>query len=157
MPWLDPALRIALDLMLVAVLSLIAYRDAKTSEIPDALNLALLVLGAVALIIVPEIGFHDRLIGLVAVSGPMLLMSIMRRGSLGGGDIKLMGAAGFLLGWQSIVLAAALGILIAGVYAIYLVFVKKAKLDDKFPFGPMLCIGIALAYFFGSYIIVWLF
>jgi len=157
MPWLDTVLRLALGLMVLVILAVISYRDAKTSEIPDALNLALLVLGVVALILVPEVGLRSRLIGLVAVSAPLLLLALAKPDSLGGGDVKLMAAAGFLLGWQHVLLAAALGILFAGIYALGLIALKKASLKEKFPFGPMLCTGIAITYFFGSTILTWLF
>ncbi|MCL1879138.1 MAG: A24 family peptidase [Actinomycetia bacterium] len=150
-------LRIALALLVLLVLAIVSYKDAKTSEIPDALSLALLVLGVVALIVVPEISLRDRMVGLVAVACPLLLVSLIRKGSIGGGDIKLMAAAGFLLGWQSVLLAAAVGILGAAAYAIALIVRKQAKGDHKFPFGPFLCVGIAVAYFFGGNLIAMLF
>ena len=156
-PGLETILRISLAVMVLAVLGLISYRDAKTSEIPDALNLSLLVLGLVAMVVQAEPGWLSRLIGSVAVSGPLLLLVMARPGSLGGGDVKLMAAAGLLLGWQNVLLAASIGILLAGAYALWLMTAKQASPKDRFPFGPALCAGIAVAFLFGPAIISWLF
>jgi leader peptidase (prepilin peptidase)/N-methyltransferase len=87
----------------------------------------------------------------------LLLLALLRPDSMGGGDVKLMAAAGLLLGWQGALLAAAIGILLAGGYALWLVVAKKVGLRQKFPFGPALCIGIAVAYFYGGTIIFYLF
>jgi len=150
---MDLLLRVLLAAVVLFILGVIAWRDYKTEKIPDTLNLALLVCGAVAIIVNPETSLEERLIGFVAVSAPLLLVGLARRGSLGGGDIKLMAAAGFLLGWKAVIVAAGIGFLLAAVYAIYLMLVKKEKRSKHFPFGPALCIGIAIAYFFSPYII----
>jgi leader peptidase (prepilin peptidase)/N-methyltransferase len=153
---LDAALDLALAVTVLALLGVIAYRDAKTSEIPDALNLALLALGVAAWVLTPEVGLAERACGLVAVSGPMLLLAMLRQGSLGGGDVKLMAAAGFLLGWQGVLLAACLGTLAGGAYAVWLMAARGARLADRFPFGPALAAGIATAYLIGPHIAAWL-
>ena len=150
-------LRLLLDLLVIAVLAIISYRDFKTNEIPDIFNLSLLVLGVAAALLNPMPSLINRLIGLVAVSLPLLAVSLLMKNAIGGGDIKLMAAAGFLLGWQSVLLAAAIGITLAGAYAIWLLATKKAGPKEVFAFGPALCLGIACSYFFANPILVWLF
>jgi Flp pilus assembly protein protease CpaA len=48
---INPMFSALLDTALLALLSVIAYRDAKTSEIPDRMNLALLVLAVLNMLL----------------------------------------------------------------------------------------------------------
>ena len=79
----------------------------------------------------------------------------MKRETLGGGDIKLMAAAGLFLGWQNTLLAMFFGIVFGGMYGIYLLAAKKAGKKDHFAFGPFLCAGIVIAMLFGGPVLEW--
>jgi leader peptidase (prepilin peptidase)/N-methyltransferase len=146
MPTAPPV--IALHLIALSILLAITIIDAKTMTIPDGLNLALLVCGIAAVFIVEGVSPADRFIGLLCVSAPLLLITILVPQSFGGGDVKLMAAAGFLLGWQLILLAACVGTCIGAIYGAYLLLSKKKTKSEHFAFGPALCAGIALAMFF---------
>ncbi|MCL2137719.1 MAG: A24 family peptidase, partial [Coriobacteriia bacterium] len=91
------------------------------------------------------------------VSGLMLLTEIIRPESIGGGDIKMMVAAGLLLGIQNVLIAALIGICSAGLYAAGLLIVKKASMGEKFAYGPFLCLGVWAAHLFGAEIVSFLF
>ena len=95
-----------------------------------------------------------RLLGLVIVSIPYLLLALLTQG-IGGGDVKLMAAAGLVLGAPNTVLAFVISTLIGGVYGIYVLISKKHGAKDPIPFGPFLCIGIFTAYLYGPAIINW--
>ena len=86
----------------------------------------------------------ERLIGALCVSVPMLGIAVLVPGSFGGGDVKLMCAAGLLLGWRRILWSSAVGILAAGVYALYLLIIKNTGRKAEFPLGPFLCFGMAV-------------
>jgi leader peptidase (prepilin peptidase)/N-methyltransferase len=139
---------IALTLLVLCILTAIAIIDAKTMTIPNALNLALLVCGILAIFIVSETTLLSRFIGALCISVPLLLITILVPDAFGGGDVKLMAAAGFLLGLQSILAAACIGIFIGGVYGIYLLASKRKTAKEHFAFGPALCVGIALVLLF---------
>jgi leader peptidase (prepilin peptidase)/N-methyltransferase len=66
-----------------------------------------------------------------------------------------MAAAGFLLGWQSTLVAIFIGILIGGAWGIYLMASGKKGAKGHFAFGPALCVGIATALFFGTPLVTW--
>ena len=95
------------------------------------------------------------LIGMVCISVPMLLLCLAIPGAFGGGDIKLMAAAGLFLGWQHTLLAMFFGILGGGFYGMYLLAARKADKKDHFAFGPFLCVGIVLALLFGDPVLAW--
>ena len=79
----------------------------------------------------------------------------LQYGAFGGGDIKLMAAAGLFLGWQNTLLAMFFGIVFGGIYGIYLLAAKKAGKKDHFAFGPFLCAGIVIAMLFGGPVLEW--
>ena len=142
-------------LAVMGILTAISLIDAETQIIPDRLNLALGLCAILMLLLVPEITPVQRLFGAVCISGPMLLLCLVIPGAFGGGDIKLMAAAGLLLGWQNTLVAAFLGVLGGGVYGAWLLAAKKAERKDHFAFGPFLCVGIGAAMLFGDAILHW--
>ena len=93
--------------------------------------------------------------GLLVLSPLLLLLCLAIDGAFGGGDIKLMAAAGLFLGWQNTLLAMFLGILGGGLYGIWLLAAKKADKKDHFAFGPFLCAGIVIAMLLGEPILQW--
>ena len=144
----------ALALAVCGILLSIALIDAETQTIPDRLNFALAVCGVAGTAPSPA-GWRGHIIGAVCVSVPMFLLCLAIDGAFGGGDIKLMAAAGLFLGWQNTLLAMFFGILGGGVYGMYLLAAKKADKKDHFAFGPFLCAGIVLAMLFGEPVLGW--
>lgn len=143
-----------LALAVCGVLLSVALIDAETQIIPDRLNAALAVLGVLSVLLSPA-GWLGHLIGALCISVPMFLLCLAIPGAFGGGDIKLMAAAGLFLGWQHTLLAMFLGILGGGGYGIWLLAAKKADKKDHFAFGPFLCVGIVVAMLFGEPILEW--
>ena len=141
-------------LALCGVLLSISLIDAETQTIPDRLNLAVGVLAVVHLLLRPA-GWGQSLIGAVCISVPMLILCLIIPGAFGGGDIKLMAAAGLYLGWPHTLLAAFFAILGGGGYGMYLLAARKADKKDHFAFGPFLCVGIVLALLFGDPVLAW--
>ena len=77
----------------------------------------------------------------------MIIYWITRGNGIGGGDIKLMAAAGLLLGWKEILLALVIGSVAGSV-----IHLKK---DRVLAFGPYLALGIFFAMLYGNAIITW--
>ena len=150
-----PVLSAVLYCLVFGILLAVSVIDTWTMEIPNCLIIALLICGIVAIFIIPNVSILSRIIGLVCVSVPLLVCTLVAPGSFGGGDIKLMAAAGFLLGWQNTLVAACIGILAGGVYGVLLMVFRKKGVKEHFPFGPALCAGIALALLFGTQINAW--
>lgn len=145
-----------LALAVCGILLSVALIDAETQTIPDRLNAALAVCGVLSVLLDPA-AWGAHLIGALCVSVPMLLLCLLIPGAFGGGDIKLMAAAGLFLGWQHTLLAMFFGILGGGFYGIYLLAAKKADKKDHFAFGPFLCAGIVIAMLAGQPILDWYF
>ena len=124
----------AIFFIFFAVLTVIAFVDMDTMEIPPVLNLIILVLGIISLIgsfvsdsgqMLFEITWQQRLIGFFSVSVFMLVVTLLVAGAFGGGDIKLMAAAGLLLGWRGTLIAFLIGLIVGAVIGIILMSRKK--------------------------------
>lgn len=123
----------------------IAYTDWKTKKIHDKSIAGLIVFGLGMLWLMPEISFWQRVSGFFSVSVLLLFISCIVPGSIGGGDIKLMAAGGFLLGISYIWTAFAIGILSAGGYVIWLLMMGRVSKKTEVALGPFLCTGIIYA------------
>ncbi len=141
--WLTVALYCGLWSMLM-VLSVIDWR---TFTIPNGINLAIFVLGLVRL--VTDLGSWPLyLIGGLSVSLVFLLLHVLTGGNgLGMGDVKLVGAAGLLIGWPKMLLAVLVGSLSG---AIIHSLRMRGGAGKKLAFGPYLAAGIWFAALVGE-------
>ena len=103
----------------------------------------------------PEHTLTDRLLGAIVISAPMLVLALLIDGAFGGGDIKLMAASGWLLGWRAMIPAIFLGLITGGCYCIWMLARKKMTRKDHFAFGPFLALGLGAAFFYGDEILRW--
>lgn len=141
--------------LLFAVLLPIALIDRETMLIPNGLVLWLILPAVACFFAFPEVGWLDRLIGFLAASLPLFLLSLLLPGSFGGGDVKLMAMAGLVLGWQNILLALFFGIVGCGLWTLGRLLLKKVEKGQQIPFGPWLCSGCMLAFVFGQPLLGW--
>ena len=140
-----------LTCLLASCLIVIAVVDWRTFEIPVGLNVFIGILGLVNLVIDYK-NWLLYLIGAVLVSGFLLILFVVSKGrAIGGGDIKLMAAAGLLLGWKNILVAFVIGCVLASV--IHIIRMKISKKDHMLAFGPYLSVGILISQVFGSELI----
>lgn len=101
---------------------------------------------------IPALPVTDHIIGAVSVSGFLLILFFATKGrGIGGGDIKLMAAAGLFLGWKNCILAFALGCILGSV--IHLIRMRVSKQDHVLAFGPYLAAGIFIASLWGDRIV----
>ena len=135
-----------------SIFLVISVIDWRTFEIPFSLNVAIGVL-AVIRIILDHKNLLDYLIGFCVISGFMLICLFIGRAikgidAFGGGDIKLMAAAGMMLGWKAIIIAFVMGCILGSV--IHLLRMKLTNEDHVLAMGPYLAAGILLAALWGD-------
>lgn len=136
--------------ILCSVLIVISFIDFDTKEIPNGSVLIILICGMINIWLDPGLTWINGLIGFFAASLPMFLIALISGGGMGGGDIKLMAAAGLFLGWSNILTAFFIACLVAGFTGLVLILTKKKGRKDKIPFGPFLAFGILLTMFYGN-------
>ncbi len=139
--------------LLISALIVLSVIDERTQEIPLGINVFIFCLG----VIMTVLHFDDWLnhvIGFFAVSVFIWIIIIVTRGrGMGGGDLKLMAAAGLLLGWKEIILAFALGCILGAIIHVLRMKIKDAQ--RVLAFGPYLALGILITVWFGEKMITW--
>lgn len=139
--------------LLFSALLVVFMIDLRYKIIPNGLVLFILVLGVMQTFLTGN--YLRHIIGFFIVSGILILLSLIVKNGMGMGDIKLMAAAGLLLGWDKILLALMIGAILGSVIGISLIALKIIKPKEAIPFGPFLATGIMTAMLFGEQIIHW--
>ena len=142
-----------LNCLATSALLALSIIDWRTYEIPPSFNIFIGILGIIRLILdLPH--WYNYVIGFVSVSGFLLLIFLVTKGrGIGFGDVKLMAAAGLLLGWKLIILSLGLGCVLGSIIHITLMYVKDK--DRVLAFGPYLSLGIFISMLYGEQIIEW--
>ncbi|MGN6681211.1 MAG: prepilin peptidase [Streptosporangiaceae bacterium] len=131
----------------------LAAIDIAVKRLPDPLTLPaypiLIALLAVAALVSGDIAALGRaLLGCLALSGCFLVLALVRPGQLGGGDIKLAGLTGLVLGWlgwPALVAGAALAFVLSAIVGLALLATRRVTLQSAMSFGPFLIGGAVLA------------
>lgn len=139
--------------LLVSALIVLSVIDFRTYEIPAGINLFIGCLGGIR-ILTDWQNWMDYAIGFCAVSGVLYVIYLVTKGAgIGGGDVKLMAAAGLLLGWKGILLAFVLGCLIGS--CVHLIRMWVCGAGHALAMGPYLAVGIMISVLYGQELIVW--
>lgn len=154
---------------------LIALIDLRLRIIPNELNIFLILL-ALPIIFFESIGFNalsnsyighyallfggrDTILfshGLGLICGFlffMILVAISRGKGMGGGDVKLAAALGFLFGWPDIAIIIPISFILGSLYALPLIISGLKGRKDLLPFGPFLVLASTTVFFFGYQIL----
>mgnify|MGYP002926482372 CR=1 FL=1 len=78
----------------------------------------------------------DHLISAAAGGILFLIIAILSRGALGGGDIKLIASLGLWLGTDALFAVSMIGIILGGLVALLLLLTGKKKRKSAFAYGP---------------------
>lgn len=139
--------------LLTSALLVISFIDERTLEIPPSLNIFIFVLG-VLMCILDRAHIWEHIIGLFAVGTALYLLYVLTGGSaIGGGDVKLMGAAGLVLGWKLIILAFFVGCIVGSVC--HVIRMRLSDAEHVLAMGPYLSVGIFICALWGNAMIAW--
>ncbi|MBO8157119.1 MAG: prepilin peptidase [Bacillaceae bacterium] len=142
-------------LTLISLFAIITVSDWKYMIIPDKVLLVFLLIFIVERTFAPLSPWYDSLIG--SASGFLLLwaIAIISRGGMGGGDIKLFGVIGYVVGLKGVLLSFFLSAFIGSIAGIAGIIVGKVNRQNPIPFGPFIAVGTLLAYFYGNQLLNW--
>lgn len=139
-------------ILLLGIVSAAGVVDFKKTIIPNFLILTGLGFRVVIYIIefflfketfVPQI--KSDLLGFAFGFGFLLIVSLISRGALGFGDVKLFGVIGLLSGAICTYYTLIFCLLVSAVVSIILLILKKKSRKDSIPFGPCIAIGYFIA------------
>jgi len=129
--------------------------DIRSKRVPN--KLVSVMTAAWILAIVPQLFFQTEkalaimfsgLIGFVMAGLLFLVVYLVSRKGLGGGDVKLMAVAGLYLGFNGVLPSMLYGSILASIFAVILILAKKIGRKDAIPLVPFLYIGMLLTMFF---------
>jgi leader peptidase (prepilin peptidase) / N-methyltransferase len=135
---------------LVSLFIIITVSDIKYMLIPDKILLFFAGIFLVERIFIPLSPWWDSILGAAIGFTLLLLISIISKGGMGGGDIKLYALLGFVLGTKLVLMSLFISTLLGaviGIIGIGLGFFERKK---PIPFGPFIAVGTLIAYFFGN-------
>jgi leader peptidase (prepilin peptidase) / N-methyltransferase len=78
----------------------------------------------------------------------LLLLAILSKGGIGGGDIKLMGVLGLVLGFQGAYLTLMIASVVGVLVAIVGLITKKYNRKTAIPFGPYIAVGALVTFYY---------
>jgi len=147
-------LRLLWTVLLITLSYIAMVFDINIKQIPNELILIMITIWLI--LIVPvliydmDFGINlltDSLLGLLIGGGIFMLVYIISRKGLGGGDVKFMAAAGLYLGFTGTIPAILYGTLLAAITGLVLLICKKIGRKDTIPLAPFLFVGILITVF----------
>lgn len=146
------------SMLAVPAFLLMGAEDWKTFRIRDQYSLFVAFLGMVHALWAGIWGGVGEIVpylaGAFLVSGPLYALFVVSEGrAIGGGDVKMTAAAGFLLGWQKMLLGFSVACILGSV--IHGIRMKWTGCGKRLAFGPYLAAGIIFAMTMGNRVINW--
>lgn len=142
-----------LTCLLASALVVLSVIDFQTYEIPLGINIFILVLGALT-VFTDSSDWSSHVIGFFAISIVLELIQWISKGrAIGGGDVKLMAAAGLFLGWKLIILAFFIACIAGAV--IHVIRMKVSNVGKVLAMGPYLSLGILISALWGNQVWNW--
>lgn len=141
--------------ILCSILIVVGIIDYYHQIIPDTINIFGFVCGLMFHVInfSSLLNFLQYLLGFLVGGGFLLLIAVVTKGAMGGGDIKLMAMLGFWLGWKLTLLNLFLSFILGGFISIILIFLKFKDIKDMIPFGPFIVLATVITLFYGNSVI----
>ena len=144
--------------LISSTLIVITFIDLIEMIIPDILVIIILILSLFHKIlnyfiynISPE--FLNSFLGLLLAGGIFLAIVLLSRGGMGGGDVTLIGALGFVLGIRLVLLNILLSFILGAIISIVLLATKIKTRKDPIPFGPFIVLAFFITLVWGEGIV----
>lgn len=133
-------------LPLLVALAAVVVLDLRIRIIPDVITLPGLAYG-LGLAVVSDRGpsLAEAVLGALVGGGIVLLVAVVSRGGMGGGDIKLMAMLGAALGWKGAITALAMSQVVGAVIVLGILAARRRRPAREVPVGAIIAlVGAAL-------------
>jgi leader peptidase (prepilin peptidase)/N-methyltransferase len=151
----------AYGLIFLILIVVFAY-DILHLMIPDSLMWLAIGIWIIYLVIGYFFGLISHFSVLSSIYGALvlggflaLLVVISKEKWMGAGDIKIGALLGAMIFWPQVLVSTFLAFTIGAIVGLFLIAIKKKKLQGKLPFAPFLILGTLIALIWGEPIIVW--
>lgn len=140
-------------LTLISLFMIIFVSDIAYMIIPDKILLFFAGIFLLERIFMPLSPWWDSLLGAFIGFTVLFLISVVSKGGMGGGDIKLFALIGFATGVKTFVVAFLLSVFFGAVFGVIGLIFKFVSKGKPIPFGPFIAAGTLAAFYFGDWII----
>ena len=145
---------------LFCVLLVLSFIDLDLRIIPDKVTLPGIVIGIIVAPTVGLVGFWGSLLGVVVGGGALYLIGVLgelllKKESMGGGDVKLAAMLGAFMGWKLVLVALFVAFFVGAVIGVIVMARKPKDWDSSLPFGPFIALGAVLALLWGQSALAW--
>lgn len=149
------ALRIVRDWIFIAALTVVFVVDLRDMVVFDSVTLPMIAV-AFFLNLAAGAGALNLVLAAAAGAGFFLFQYVVSGGRwIGGGDVRIGGMMGMMLGFPGVVLALFLSYVIGALAALGLLAAGKARWSGQMAFGTFLSVGTVATLFFGPAILAW--
>lgn len=132
----------------LAFLGLVFVYDARHGEIPDSYSITGTLFALLANIFIDPSAWYWYLAAAAAGAGFFGIQYAVSRGKwVGDGDIVMGMMMGAMLGWPRIFIAILIAYVLGLFTVIVLMAIRRKRLTDTMPLGPLLAVGTAIALF----------
>lgn len=139
---------------LTALLLVISFIDLDTLTIPTKL-FGVGVVWAVAYNLYTRQPLLNWLLAGALGFGLFYLTYVLSRGGMGGGDVRLAGLLGLVLGLRLLACALLIAFVSGAAISLLLLAARRAHRKTAIPFGPFLALGCYVAALWGQSILNW--
>ncbi|RUL55123.1 prepilin peptidase [Lysinibacillus antri] len=145
----------AVALLFISLLMIIVVSDIAYMLIPDKILLFFLPFLVIGRVFSPLDNWWDSLLGAVIGFGILLLIAIISKGGMGGGDIKLFFLIGLVLGTANTLITLFLSSVIGMIVGVIVLKVRGQDRKTPVPFGPSIALAAVIVYFYGEAMLNW--
>lgn len=142
-------------LLFVSLLVIITVSDIAYMLIPDKVLLPFAAVLLILRFVIPLDPWWDSLVGAAVGFSVLLLIAVLSKGGMGGGDIKLFLVIGLVLGTAGTLLTLFVASFIGTVVGIIILRIRKQGRKTPIPFGPSIALSAVLVYLWGEQWIGW--
>ncbi|MFD1863961.1 prepilin peptidase [Planococcus chinensis] len=142
-------------ILFVSLLVIITVSDIAYMLIPDKVLLPMGIVLLALRLFIPLDPWWDAIAGALIGFGLLLLIAIVSKGGMGGGDIKLFFVIGLVLGVSGTLLTLFLASLIGAIAGLFMLRKSEQGRKTPVPFGPSIALGAVITYFWGAELLAW--
>jgi len=138
--------------LLISLMMIIFVSDFVYMLIPDKILIIFSIMFVILRIFYPMYPWWNPYAGAIIGFVLLLIIAILSKGALGGGDIKLFFVVGLALGIRGVFTTFMLAIFFGAIYGIILMIIGFSK-RKAIPFGPFIGIGSIISLLYSDFII----
>lgn len=159
-----PSTQTGIYMLMVSGLILGTFVDFKEMYLPDRVTIGGMIAGVALSTAFPELhsaanhlaGLKASLMGMALGAGILQTVRVLgtmafKKEAMGFGDVKLLGAIGAFLGWESILFCLLASSLVGVFVGVSLILSKNNEWGGRIPFGPYLALAAVLWIFGGDH------